>query len=126
MKRLFLSGFAALVAFDTLAQVATKLIGDHAAPVSFDLPWVLRIFHEPYLLLLILGYVGAFVIYLTLLKHAPVGPLFAASHLEIVVVALVSFAVFGERLTLVQLLGCLLIVGGVLVLAATAQEEAGG
>jgi hypothetical protein len=45
------------------------------------------------------------VIYMTLLKHAPVGPLFAASHFESVTVSPRSFVVFGERLTLVQCWG---------------------
>ena len=52
---------------------------------------------------------------MTLIKSAPIGPAFAASHLEIVLVILVSVLFLGESLNMVQALGCLVIVAGVLV-----------
>jgi drug/metabolite transporter (DMT)-like permease len=58
---------------------------------------------------------------MTILKYAPVGPAFAASHMEIVTVTLISWAWFGDHITTVQALGCCAIVGGVLLLAATEQ-----
>jgi uncharacterized membrane protein len=59
---------------------------------------------------------------MTMLKHAPLGPVFAASHLEIVSVTLFSIAYMGDRLTLLQVIGCCAIVAGVLVLAVTEGE----
>jgi drug/metabolite transporter (DMT)-like permease len=123
MKRLFVLGFIALLSFDTMAQVTTKLLGDAAAPMTFDLAWALRIFAQPWVLFVIVGYVGAFVTYMTLLRHAPVGPTFAASHLEIVTVLIVSIFALGERLTLTQIIGAAAITTGVLILAATEADE---
>ena len=51
--------------------------------------------------------------------RAPIGPAFAASHLEIVSVTLFSVAFLGDRLSALQALGCCAIVSGVIVLAAT-------
>ena len=65
----------------------------------------------------IAGYLGAFFTWMTLLRQAPVGPAFAASHLEVVGVLIISTPIFGEVLSLGQLLGALLIVAGVACLA---------
>ncbi|HKD58373.1 MAG TPA: EamA family transporter, partial [Hyphomicrobiaceae bacterium] len=62
---------------------------------------------------------AAFLTYMTLIKHAPIGSAFAASHMEIVTVTLFSVLVFGDALTLWQAVGCCAIVTGVFVLAAT-------
>jgi drug/metabolite transporter (DMT)-like permease len=67
----------------------------------------------------LLGYGAAFLTYMTLIKHAPIGPAFAASHMEIVTVTLFSVLVFGDILTFWQVVGCCAIVTGVFVLAAT-------
>jgi len=67
----------------------------------------------------LLGYGAAFLVYMTLIKHAPIGPAFAASHMEIVTVTLFSVLAFGDTLTLWQAVGCCAIVTGVVVLAAT-------
>ena len=61
----------------------------------------------------VIGYVGSFVTWMTLLKHAPVGPAFAASHLEVVTVLIISVLAFDEKLTLMQLLGGASIVLGI-------------
>ena len=58
-----------------------------------------------------------------LLEHAPVGPAFAASHLEIISVLILSVIILDEKLSLIQIIGCALIVGGVIILAMTEKEE---
>lgn len=65
----------------------------------------------------IAGYLGAFLTWMTLLKHAPVGPAFAVTHLEVVSVLIVSVLFFGEHLGGAQLVGALFIVGGIVVLS---------
>jgi drug/metabolite transporter (DMT)-like permease len=61
---------------------------------------------------------------MTLLKHAPIGPAFAASHLYIVTVMLVTVAFFpSEGLTAWQVVGCLFIMGGIFVLAAETSPD---
>jgi uncharacterized membrane protein len=61
--------------------------------------------------------------YTALLRTAPVGPLFAAAHLHIVLVAAASVMFFGERLSTIQILGCVTITAGVLFLAATEKSS---
>ena len=123
MKRGIILGFIALLALDTLAQIGFKLSALHAGEARFEAAWFLATIGQPWAIAVVAGYLGAFGIYMTLIKHAPIGPAFAASHLEIVVVILVSLLFLGESLSLVQALGCLAIIAGVVVLAATEEPE---
>jgi drug/metabolite transporter (DMT)-like permease len=120
MKRsTMLIGFLLLVAIDTFVQIGFKLAGNNTLPVTLDLPWLERVGREPWVVGVLLGYGAAFLLYMTLIKHAPIGPAFAASHMEIVTVTLFSVLVFGDTLTLWQVAGCCAIVTGVVVLAVT-------
>ena len=114
-----LLGFLLLVAIDTFVQIGFKLAGNNTLPVTLDLPWLERVVREPWVIGVLVGYGAAFLVYMTLIKHAPIGPAFAASHMEIVTVTLFSVYVFGDTITLWQVVGCCAIVTGVLVLAAT-------
>ena len=122
--RFYLIGFFLLLAFDTLAQVSFKYVALSAEPFSPDFVWLMRVLHSPWLLGCICGYLGAFFTWMTLLEHAPVGPAFAASHLEIVTVMLVSAPLFGEHLSLQQLVGAAVIVAGVACLAVSESKDA--
>lgn len=124
MKRLyFLIGFIALLAFDTLGQVGFKLTGNNVMPIEPNIDFLHRLIMEPWALAIVVAYGGAFLTYMTLIKEAPVGLLFAASHLEIVTVTAISMVVFGDRLNSVQMVGCVAILAGVLLLAATEKPE---
>jgi multidrug transporter EmrE-like cation transporter len=114
-----LLGFLLLVTIDTFVQIGFKLAGNNTLPVTLDLPWLQRVAQEPWVLGVLAGYGAAFLLYMTLIKHAPIGPAFAASHMEIVTVTLFSVLVFGDTLTAWQAAGCCAIITGVLVLAAT-------
>jgi drug/metabolite transporter (DMT)-like permease len=116
-KRFYVLGFLALMMFDTLAQVSFKFASVHAAPLMFDIAWLLRVFSHPWIYGAFIGYLGAFVTWMTLLKYAPVGPAFAASHLEIISVTLVSVWLFDDTLNIAKIAGGLLILSGILCLA---------
>jgi drug/metabolite transporter (DMT)-like permease len=122
MRRFYVSGFLLLMAFDTLAQLSFKLAGSHALPVTADAAWVARVFAQPWVYGAVAGYIGAFFIWMTLLRHAPIGPAFAASHLEVVSVTLLSAWLLHEPLTLPRILGAATIVAGILCLAAAERE----
>jgi drug/metabolite transporter (DMT)-like permease len=122
MFRFYAIGFGLLLAFDTLSQVCFKYAGLHSGDLTFNLPWLVRVFTAPWIYGAIVGYVGSFFTWMTLLKRAPVGPAFAASHLEVVSVLILSALLFGDRLTLVQALGAVAIVGGIVCLAIGEQE----
>ena len=126
LARFYLVGFLALLAFDTLAQLSFKAAGAHALPLEFSPAWLLRVFGQPWIYGAFVGYLGAFFTYLTLLQHAPIGPAFAASHLEVVPVLVLSHWLFGEHIGAVQLAGAALILSGIgcLALSETAPRDA--
>jgi drug/metabolite transporter (DMT)-like permease len=125
MKRgyFYLIGFALLMGFDTLAQVSFKYAGTQALPLAASLAWVLRVFGQLWVYGAVVGYIGAFFTWMTLLKHAPIGPAFAASHLEVVSVMLLSIWLFDEPLTTPRVLGALAIVAGIVCLGLAESHE---
>ncbi|MCL1980785.1 MAG: EamA family transporter [Proteobacteria bacterium] len=129
MKRFYLIGFLCLMASDSLAQISFKFAGMAAEPLEFGMNWVLRIMANPWSYGALLGYLCSFISWMTLLRYAPIGPAFAASHLELVTVTILSVWIFHEPLTLPKVVGGLLIVLGVLCLArdesaASGEEQA--
>lgn len=120
----YVIGFSALMAFDTLAQFSLKLAAMQALPLEFTPAWLLRIFSLPWVYGAFIGYLGAFFTWMTLLKHAPIGPAFAASHLDVVCVLVLSHGWFGEHIGAAQWLGSLLIVGGIGCLAISESATA--
>ncbi len=122
--RYYVAGFGALMAFDTVSQLCFKLAAVHALPFSGDWHWAVRVLGEPWVYGAIAGYLGAFVTYLGLLRNAPVGPAFAASHLNVVSVMLASAWLLHERLSLPQVAGAALIVAGILILASAGTGDA--
>lgn len=124
MRRFYLIGFALLMAFDTLTQISFKLAGNHALPVEANFAWLLRLFGEPWVYGAVLGYLGAFFTWMSLLKHAPIGPAFAASHLEVISVMALSVWLFHEPLTATKLLGAAAILAGIVCLGLAEREAA--
>jgi len=98
MRRFYLIGFLVLLAFDTLAQIGFKLAAVVAAPPELEMAWLGRIATEGWIYLAIAGFLGAFVTWMTLLRYAPIGPAFAATHLDIVTVLVVSVVWLWETL----------------------------
>jgi drug/metabolite transporter (DMT)-like permease len=123
MKRFYVFGFLLLMAFDTLSQISFKYAGDSALPVQASIGWLLRVFSQPWVYGAVFGYVGAFFTWMALLKHAPIGPAFAASHLEVVSVMLLSIWLFDEHLTLARVLGAIAIVAGIFCLGLAEDRE---
>ena len=126
VRRFYLIGFGLLLAFDTLAQLSFKWAGLHGGEASLDLSWLLRVFAQPWIYGAIVGYVGAFFTWMSLLRHAPVGPAFAASHLEVVSVMLLSVWLFDEPLTATKLVGATAILAGILCLGMAERDTTAG
>lgn len=123
MRRFYLLGFLLLMAFDTLSQVSFKYAGNGAFPPEASIAWLLRVFSQPWVYGAVVGYVGAFFTWMALLKHAPIGPAFAASHLEVVSVMLLSIWLFDEHLTAARVLGAIAIVAGIVCLGLAEDRE---
>lgn len=124
MKRFYIIGFLALMAFDTLAQVSFKFTAITADPLELTPAWLVRVLTSPWVYGALGGYLGAFVTWMTLLRYAPVGPSFAASHLELISVTLFSVWLFHEPLNAYKVIGGLLIILGVLCLAKNESDDA--
>ena len=123
MMRFYCIGFLCLMASDATAQLCFKFVGMDAEPLDFSLAWALRVLASPWAYGALAGYLCSFVAWMTLLRHAPIGPAFAASHLEVVTVTILSAWIFHEPFTLPKIAGGLLILLGVLCLA---REESAG
>ncbi|MGJ7541290.1 EamA family transporter [Variovorax sp. LT1R16] len=123
-RRFYVIGFLMLMAFDTLAQISFKVAGTQALPLEFSTSWLARVFGQPWIYGAFIGYIGAFFAWMTLLKHAPIGPAFAASHLEIVSVLLLSWLLFDERVGWPQITGGLFIIAGIVCLAFSEEQDA--
>lgn len=119
MKKLYFYaiGFSILIFFDTLTQISIKLASAQAGAFAMNAQWLLTVLHNPWLYAAVLGYLGAFGAWMTLLKHAPVGPAFAASHLGLIPVLLISASYFGEKLSHMQILGAVCIMVGIVFLS---------
>jgi len=125
MKRFFLVGFGVLMALDTMAQICFKLAANHAAPVEFTGAWLVRILLHPWIYIAIIGYIGTFFTWVTLLKKLSIGASFAASHVEVVSVTLVSIWIFpDEHFTLPKIIGATLILIGIVCLAIAEEKLA--
>ncbi|MEO7115345.1 MAG: EamA family transporter [Caldimonas sp.] len=117
LGRFYVVGFLVLMVFDALAQICVKLAGEQALPLELSAGWLTRLLIHPWVYGAVVGYLGAFFTWMTLLKHAPIGPAFAASHLEVVVVLILSHSLLGEHIGTVQIVGATLILSGIVCLA---------
>ena len=123
-RRVFYAiGFGTLMLSDTWTQIAFKLASFQTGPFAWTLDWLKSAALTPWIYGAIAGYVCSFITWMTLLKHAPVGPAFAASHLEVVPVLLISVPLFGERLTALQLGAAGCIVLGVILLGVSESRQ---
>jgi len=126
LRRFYIFWFLILLGFDTLAQIGFKLAAVAAAPPELGVDWLVRIATEKWIYLAVMGYLGAFGTWMTLLRYAPIGPAFATSHLDIVTVLAVSVTMLGETLSRPQILGAALILFGIAILASTKSEKPDG
>lgn len=121
--RFYVMGFAVLAFFDTLTQVSLKLASQQTGDFVLAFSWFHAALASVWVYGAVAGYLGAFVTWMKLLEEAPVGPAFAASHLDVVTVLLISVPLFGERLRGAQILGAIFVVAGILLLSLSESKE---
>lgn len=121
--RVVLFGFCALVLIDTWTQVSFKLASRQTGELVMNSRWFGAAILSPWIYAAVAGYLGAFFTWMTLLEHAPVGPAFAASHLEVVTVLLISIPLFGERLSVAKVAGAVCIVAGITLLSLSESKR---
>jgi drug/metabolite transporter (DMT)-like permease len=121
-RRRIAFGFFALVLIDTWTQISFKFAARQTGEFMLNEHWFRAAAVSPFIYAAIAGYAAAFLAWMTLLEHAPVGPAFAASHLEVVTVLILSVPLFGERLSAAKLAGAACIVTGILLLSRSESK----
>ena len=121
MRKAVILGFLLLLAIDTTQQVFVKLASDRIGAADLDNieAWLGKLLAEPLVLGVVGCYLAAFFTYSALLKHAPVGPAYAAVHGHVVTVLIISIVFFGEQLSILQGVGCVAIIAGIVILGVT-------
>jgi drug/metabolite transporter (DMT)-like permease len=122
-RRFYVLGFGALMLCDTATQVFLKLAATQAGEIQMTAGYLQQVLVNPWVYGAVCGYLGSFFTWMTLLEHAPVGPAFAASHLEVVTVLIISVLFFGEHLAPLQIVGCVSIVSGIIFLSMSASKH---
>jgi len=105
-----------LLGFETLCQISLKSAGMDNPDFDFTLAAFKRVLATPWMWLAIGCYIGAFGVWMTILRKSSLSAAFATSAIVFVGVMLASWLVFGERIGFWQLVGCAIIVAGILSL----------
>ena len=122
--RFYAVAFGILAVLDTVIQIAMKLAARFVGPFVLNGEWIRAALRTPWVFIAVAGYLITFVAWMTILDRAPVGPAFAASHLQVVTVLIASVLLFHETLTPRQLTGAICIVSGIALLALRERTAA--
>jgi len=109
--------WALLIGFESSGQIATKVGGDQLGQMDFSLQWLLAVAVNPGVLLAIACYIGAFFVWMLILRRSSLSLAFPLSSLVFVAVLLGSWLGLGEQISLLHWLGVLVIIGGIALLA---------
>ncbi|MBK5536794.1 EamA family transporter [Pseudomonas sp. TH05] len=109
--------WALLIGFESAGQIATKVAGDQLGQMDFTLQWLLAVAANPGILLAIACYIGAFFVWMLILRRSSLSLAFPLSSLVFVVVLLGSWLGLGEQISLLHWVGVLVIIGGIALLA---------
>jgi len=123
MNKFFIVGFSMLMIFDTLSQICFKLTANEALPLEMNLEWLGRVFGHIWIYGALLGYAGAFFTWMKVLNRLSIGSSYAASHIDVVSVMILSIWIFEEPLTIPKAVGALIILSGIICLAIAEEKD---
>ncbi|QQX57735.1 EamA family transporter [Pseudomonas chlororaphis] len=109
--------WALLIGFESAGQIATKVGGDQLGQMDFNLQWLAAVAVNPGALLAIACYIGAFFVWMLILRRSSLSLAFPLSSLVFVVVLLGSWLGLGEQISLLHWVGVFVIIGGIALLA---------
>ncbi len=115
-----------LLGFETLCQISLKSAGLDNPDFDFSLAAFTHTLATPWTWVAIACYIGAFGVWMTILRKSTLSAAFTTSAIVFVAVMFASWLVFGERIGFWQLVGCAIIVGGILALGADDAESGAG
>ncbi len=107
-----------LLACETICQVSLKKAGLETGAFDFSRQAFLNALRTSWLWMAIGCYVGAFLSWITILRNSTLSAAFATSAIVFVAVMSSSWLFFGERIGVMQLLGSLIILVGIVMLGA--------
>ncbi|MBZ6078866.1 DMT family transporter [Microvirga puerhi] len=105
-----------LIVSETLAQVALKAAGDRLGSMDFGVGWVMSAITDPWTVAGVIGYVGAFASWMTVLNRIPLSLGFPLTSVIYVTVTAASVLLFREEFGVLRWSGIMLIVVGVVII----------
>ena len=109
--------WALLIGFESAGQIATKVGGDQLGQMDFNLTWLMAVAVNPGVWLAIVCYIGAFFVWMLILRRSSLSLAFPLSSLVFVGVLLGSWLGLGEQISVLHWVGVAVIMGGIALLA---------
>jgi len=109
--------WALLIGFESAGQIATKVGGDQLGQMNFNLQWLAAVAVTPGVWFAIGCYIGAFFVWMLILRRSSLSLAFPLSSLVFVGVLLGSWLGLGEQISALHWVGVAVIMGGIGLLA---------
>ena len=109
--------WALLIATESAGQLFTKVAGDQLGPMDFSWQWLADVARNPGILAAIASYLGAFFVWMLILRRSSLSLAFPLSSLGFVAVLLGSWLGLGEHISVLHWVGVVVIIGGIALLA---------
>ncbi|MBD8562291.1 EamA family transporter [Pseudomonas fluorescens] len=109
--------WALLIATESAGQLFTKVAGDQLGPMDFSWQWLTDVARNPGILAAIASYLGAFFVWMLILRRSSLSLAFPLSSLVFVAVLLGSWLGLGEHISALHWVGVVVIIGGIALLA---------
>ena len=109
--------WALLIATESAGQLFTKVAGDQLGQMHFTWQWLADVARNPGILAAIASYLGAFFVWMLILRRSSLSLAFPLSSLVFVAVLLGSWLGLGEHISVLHWVGVVVIVAGIVLLA---------
>ena len=114
--------WALLIGFESAGQIATKVGGDQLGQMDFNVQWLLAVALNTGVWLAIACYIGAFFVWMLILRRSSLSLAFPLSSLVFVGVLLGSWLGLGEQISVLHWVGVAVIMGGIALLAKDGER----
>lgn len=115
--------WALLITLESSGQIATKLGGDQLGAMAFSLHWLQAVMSDTGVWVAIACYIGAFFVWMLILRRSSLSLAFPLSSLVFVGVLLGSWLGLGEHISLLHWAGVAVIIVGIALLAEGEPEH---
>ena len=109
--------WALLILTESAGQLFTKVAGDQIGQMDFNWQWLAAVAVNPGILAAIACSIGAFFVWMLILRRSSLSLAFPLSSLVFVVVLLGSWLGLGEHISFLHWVGVVVIIGGIALLA---------